>query len=147
MKVYIMRGLPGAGKSTFIKTLTGKIDICSADDFHMKNGVYSFDPKNIAAAHNQCLTDFLTGLEIYENQFDYTVIDNTNTSAWEIAPYYRLAEIFKQEVKIIRIHCDFETASARNIHGVPLEIIWRMNQNILTERLPAHWKEEIIFRQ
>lgn len=72
------------------------------------------------------------------------VVDNTNLTAHEISPYYRLAQLFGWDVKIVRVHCDFETAAKRNTHGVPHDRIWQMYQTLHSERLPPYWKEEIV---
>lgn len=143
MNVIIMRGLPGSGKSTWIQEqVIGRI-VCSADDYHVgTDGVYRFDPGRAAQAHADCLRKFL--LHLRTGSFVHLIVDNTNTTAWEIAPYYQAALAFGHKPKIIRMHCTFEEACFRNVHSVPVETIWRMQQNLLHERLPAHWAEEII---
>ncbi len=143
-QVIIMRGIVGAGKSTYAKLFPDAI-ICSADEYHIdEDGIYRFDPANIGKAHDYCLSKFLFAIQ--DEDIDRIIIvDNTNLSIYEIAPYYRLAQIHNLDVKIIRIHTDFEIAARRNIHSVPLERIWQMYQTLLSERLPFHWKEEIVF--
>ena len=152
MDVIILRGLPGSGKSTWIKNTpdyrSRNYIICSADDFHIgEDGVYRFDPMNIGAAHAACLRKFLRAIEDYGGVDDsWTVfVDNTNLAVWEIAPYYRIAaEGYALPTRIVRIHCTYEQAVARNVHQVPAEKIWQMYQTLLTERLPSWWKEEIV---
>lgn len=79
------------------------------------------------------------------NPHECVIVDNTNFSTWEIASYYRIAQLYNWPVKIVQIHCDFETACKRNTHQVPHDKIWLMQQTLLTERLPSHWKHEIVF--
>ncbi len=144
MKVYIMRGLPGSGKSLWIaKNLTNRV-ICSADHYHETNGGYEFRRENVGKAHNACLEKFTLHLIDPGEGLENVVVDNTNTTAVEIAPYYRLAEALNHEVEIIHLRCHPETSFQRNIHNVPMETIWRMWQNLLTERLPPNWKESIL---
>ncbi len=151
-QVIIMRGLPGSGKSSYIKKLMGgtlEIDpthiICSADDFHMLNGKYVYVAANTGEAHKQCLQKFLHAVQVHP-QPSFVFVDNTNTTKEEIAPYYRLAELFTQSIRIVRCHVAPEDVinKIRNTHAVPDSTIWNMHQNILSERLPAYWKEEII---
>jgi hypothetical protein len=71
-------------------------------------------------------------------------VDNTNTSSWEIAPYYALSEAFDIPVRIVRIKVSPETAFNRNIHGVQKETISRMAERMHENQLPSFWKIEEI---
>lgn len=51
------------------------------------------------------------------------IVDNTNIHAWEIAPYYRIAEIYDIPVEIVRCECDVWKAISRQRHNVPVETI------------------------
>lgn len=141
MKVIIMRGIPGAGKSSWIRSISDDATIVSADYFHVgKDGVYRFDPRNASAAHDQCLKRFLELV-----QGDSTVIvDNTNIRGWEIAPYYRVAEVSGADVSIVRIECDPYIAARRNAHGVPLKNVLDMWAALRAESLPPWWKETVV---
>ena len=51
--LYLVRGVPGAGKSTFAKNLG-----CThfeTDEFFMVDGEYKFDPSKLKEAHAWCL--------------------------------------------------------------------------------------------
>ena len=141
-----MRGLPGSGKSTWIRENLnyGILCVCSADDFHMVDSVYRYDPKNIGAAHGACLRKF-TEVLIYGKKVDNLVVDNTNATAIEIAPYARLCEAFGIEFEIIHLNCSFETAYIRNTHQVPPQTILAMLGNLTTEKLP--WKFTVKFQR
>lgn len=141
MKVYIMRGLPGSGKSSWVKNFCPTDTVCSADHFHTVNGEYRYDPKNAGAAHGACLRQFVRALDVGT---DVLVVDNTNTTAVELAPYVRLCEAFGIEYEIVNIACDFATACERNIHAVPPATIWNMHQNLMTERIPPYWKQTFV---
>src|SRR5579859_1158727 len=139
MKVLIGRGLPGSGKSSYFKGWKNSV-ICSADDFHMIDREYRFDPKNIRKAHDACLSKFfnvLTGKQ--ENYPDFLIVDNTNISGWECSVYYRIAELFGHEVKILTFWCSPELSMKRNTHNVPATTILQMYRTLLTEVLPPHW--------
>lgn len=144
MRVYIMRGLPGSGKSTWAKDNLPHAVVCSADHFHTgSDGVYRFDPANAGNAHGECLKKFAILLETFRitgNGPD-VVVDNTNTTAAELAPYVALSAAYGVEYEIVFIPCDFATACYRNTHRVPRATIWHMMQNLNTERLPVWWKQ------
>ena len=142
LKVVIMRGLPGSGKTTYIKEFSNRyqVNVCSADFYHMIGGQYRFDPAKAGEAHARCLKNYLDLLASRGRIF----VDNTNTMAWEIAPYYALALAYGADVEIVRLHCSLETACARNIHNVPVSTLVKMERGLLTECLPPHWTERII---
>ncbi|MCD4707189.1 MAG: ATP-binding protein [Candidatus Sabulitectum sp.] len=149
-QVIIASGIPGAGKSTWIRRNTNPYmtEVFSADDFfHDKNGRYQFDPAKLSDAHSSCLRNFTLRLLHLNNCAGNScritlVVDNTNTSAWEIAPYYSLSQAFSIPVKIVRIIVAPETAFPRNIHGVNKEMIQKMAERINEKPLPAFWNVE-----
>jgi hypothetical protein len=87
-------------------------------------------------AHDTCLQDFL-GLMKYPNNI---AVDNTNLSAWEVAPYYRLAEINGYTPVIVRCHCDPWVAFNRQQHGVPVDQFFKMVQRFNDCDLPPFWR-------
>ncbi len=112
------------------------------------NGVYRYDPKFAGEAHRRCLEKFIdlaNAKKFPEDGPTAIVVNNTNSTAAEVCPYYMVAEALALPVKIVCIHVDFETACHRNVHAVPASTIWAMYQNLHTERLPAWWKEEFYF--
>ncbi|MDE2095769.1 MAG: AAA family ATPase [Patescibacteria group bacterium] len=155
-QVILMRGIPGSGKSFWIKkyqkdiksSSNENIVVCSADDYQE----YQYQLTNPRLCHDMCLRKFIGFISsnAETNLYDTLIVDNTNIQAWEIAPYYRLAELAREKwdglsIKIVHIHCDYETAMKRNIHRAPAETVWKMYQGLLTESLPSHWNEEIVF--
>lgn len=152
MKVIVMRGIPGSGKSTWVDKFVAEerpasgANLVSADYFHLDSqGIYKFDPANVREAHNWCMREFLHAVSTAGRPSDAVVlVDNTNTTAWEISPYYRAAEALGHEVEIVQMVCDPATAWARNRHGVPLDKVWAMHCNLITERLPPWWKIRMV---
>ena len=114
----------------------------SADYFHMVAGEYRFDPKNVPASHRACLEDYLDQLQRGDAEI---VVDNTNTTLVELAPYVRLAEVYRREYKIMYLLCDVETAIKRNVHEVPANTILTMQRNLLTEIVPLYWNQEVCY--
>lgn len=154
MEVIILRGISGAGKDAWIEKMINdnahdlhKFVECSADHYHTILGNYCWIKENAQEAHRQCFLKFLKFAQHPGNQrgLDFLIVNNTNTTVWEIAPYYRAAEAFNLPVKIVRVHCELVTGFRRNVHGVPAGTVLRQWRNINNEVLPSHWKEEIVF--
>jgi predicted kinase len=143
VKVTILRGIPGCGKSTYAQKLMSErlnnCDIVSADDFFMVNGVYRFDPSRLPTAHLECYKRFCYGLTKERD----VIVDNTNTTAWEVAAYYQFAIAAGATVEVVRFYYDPVLAHARNIHGVPFKQVLTMHQKLLTEQLPP-WVNETV---
>ena len=144
-----MRGLPGAGKSTWARENYPQAHVCSADSYFLDDeGVYRFDRALISRAHASCLRGFAEILaSIAKDPADspeVVIVDNTAIKAWEISPYYNLAGAYGHDCRIIQVKCDVETAHSRNIHGVPLERVEKMDDSLTGEELPAFWTVEII---
>lgn len=83
--LYIVRGLPGSGKSTKAKALAGEQGlIYSTDDFFVVNGKYVYDAKMIPEYHakniERTVKAILQGKPVI-------VIDNTNIKLWEMKKY------------------------------------------------------------
>ncbi len=146
-KVYILRGIPGAGKSTWAEGTDdppGVEVVCSADHYMVNSeGGYEFRADMLSAAHEKCLRKFVD--EIKWDDVDGVIVDNTNILTAEIAPYYQVAKARGHDVRIVQFMCDPAIAASRNIHGVSAQKIWQMYQNLLTEKLPAWWNVEIVW--
>ena len=104
MKVYILRGISGAGKSTFARYLQkteSEVLVCSADAYMDDgNGGYRFDSRRLEDAHKYCLRTFIDGLQ---KRWSVVVLDNTNITFHEFRPYVVIAEAFDYEVEVVTI--------------------------------------------
>lgn len=144
-RILIMRGLPGAGKSTWARRNHPEALVCSADSFFLDDeGVYRFDGELLSDAHAWCLRGYAEILSSMErgdrSRPEVVIVDNTAIRAWEISPYYNLARAYGHEVSVVQVDCDILTAHSRNIHGVPMERMEKMDQGLCSEELPPFWE-------
>lgn len=86
--LFLIRGVPGAGKSTLINSLNVQFAV-SADDFHTdEDGNYNWTPENSKPGHKWCqdkVNDMM--------QSDYVntiAVHNTFTQLWEMEPYFNM---------------------------------------------------------
>lgn len=110
--------MPGAGKSTFA-SLLGRA-ICSADDYHIKDGKYTWKAEKVENAHEWCQRKCRLFMK---KQIDRIVIANTSTTERELKPYYDLARQFNYRVFSVIVE---NRALTKNIHNVPNETIEKM---------------------
>lgn len=140
-QAFIMRGIPGSGKSSWVKANCPGWAVFSADQYFTDAaGVYNFRARELSQAHHQCFVGYLNRLL---GGRDNVVVDNTNIRVFEIAPYYRLAEALGYEPTIIWVHADPSVAALRNVHGVPTVKVAEMAKSF--EPLPSWWNVRHIY--
>ena len=74
--------------------------IVGADDFFEGSEGYRFDKTKLAEAHGQCFRRFIDFLDV---DVDLVIVDNTNTTTEEIAPYMLGASAYGYEAEVITI--------------------------------------------
>jgi predicted kinase len=110
--LYIVRGIPGSGKSTFAKQLTS--NVFEADHYFIDNeGNYNFDPSKIKDAHKDCQDNVRYAME---SSITKIAVSNTSTQEWELQPYFELAEKYGYTVFSVVVENRHEGV---NQHGVP----------------------------
>ena len=119
--LYIVRGIPGSGKSTFAKTLGG-IHIEADQYFVDADGNYNFDGSKIKLAHEYCRIKTKAWMKINGDLVseDKIVVSNTFTQEWEMNPYLELAKQFGYVVFTVIVE---NRHGGKNVHGVPEEKI------------------------
>lgn len=127
--VYILRGLPGSGKSTEASKIAKDPEsvICSADNYFIKNGKYTFNAKELPNAHYFCAKLFMQALK---DGVNCVVVDNTNIKKRDYRDYLAYAEQYGYTVKVVVVGgfsaADVEIYHNRNTHKVPKDVISRM---------------------
>ena len=121
--LYIVRGVPGSGKSTFAKTLTNEYSICEADQYFVdrETGEYKFNFDELKNAHQWCRNE--VEIRMKDNQVNYQfyptiVVSNTFTQEWEMEPYFKLAKKYGYTVFSVIVE---NRHGCKNEHGVPEE--------------------------
>ncbi len=149
-KVVVLSGVSGSGKSTYIRERLGDAYVVSADHYFMRTGVYEFDASKLGDAHAQCFRMFT--IQVQEGSTrGVIVVDNTNTTNVEIAPYMAGARAFGWDSEIITLMCETDAqvaaCSQRNSHGVQLPIVLQQHKRIqarLIAPLPFGWMSTIV---
>ena len=114
--LYIVRGVPGSGKSTFAKSLGGTH--FETDKFFMVEGEYKFDGTKIKEAHKWCQDSVNTAMLLNHTAGlnSIIVVSNTFTQEWEMEPYFQMANYFDYKVFSIVVE---NRHGGINQHGVP----------------------------
>jgi predicted kinase len=119
MKVlYITRGLPGSGKSTFAQSLD--CPFVEADMYFDHNGEYKFDPTKLRDAHNWCRNRVRDLMMVGTPKI---AVSNTFTQNWEMETYYELAKEFCYTVFSVIVE---NRHDGTNTHNVSDETIKKM---------------------
>lgn len=144
---FIMRGIPGSGKSLTAEKLAmsaGKghfvirdcIKYLETDDdilaaihstdqyFYDDNGVYNWDARFLGRNHQRNFYAFKDSVEL---GIPVVICDNTNITLWSYRKYVKVATDNRYVVSIVEIPMPpIDVAAERNTHGVPKEIIENM---------------------
>lgn len=134
--LFIVRGLPGSGKSTYISDTLNNLDYpfsvewFEADMFYLTNQGYQWRKEHLFHAHSWCY--YNTFQTIYSGRDCY--VSNTFTTLKEMQRYLDLPSILPCDIKIIELHSQY-----KSIHDVPEETFQRMKSRWYTfETLPEH---------
>jgi predicted kinase len=119
--LFIVRGVPGSGKSTFAHAIWNNYAICEADQYFIdkETGEYKFNPDELKNAHQWCRDEVETKMKDNQANPQYypeIVVSNTFTQEWEMEPYFKLAEKYGYKVFSFIVE---NRHGGVNTHGVP----------------------------
>lgn len=117
-ELFLLRGLPGAGKSTLAESIGGMH--MEADKFFMYEGKYEFDASKLKDAHAWCQNAVKVWMT---NSVPKIVVSNTFTQTWEMDYYFELAKEHGYRVYSLVVE---NRHGGVNEHGVPQETLDKM---------------------
>ena len=123
--LYLVRGLPGSGKSTIGRMLHLYADgwggdgvMFEADDYFMNGVEYKFDKDKLEFAHLHC---FNRAYDSMSEGYADVIVSNTFSRNWEMDKYKEAAEIHGYNVFVIECQNNFGS-----VHDVPESSIQAM---------------------
>ena len=133
---FLVRGIPGSGRTSIAQNLEltynpygFKTKIIEANDFFMKDGVYTFNPLKLEEAHDDCIER--TKEALTDDTTDVVIVTNTFVHKWEIDPYLDMMDYIKN---IVVFDVIIAQGGKGSTHDVPLKTIEKMKRNF--EEIP-----------
>jgi cytidylate kinase len=127
--LFIIRGLPGSGKTTYAAALSKRLGIPynEADMYFTdKDGNYNFDGTKIGDAHDWC------GDQVYASVVEgqSVIVSNTFTTWKEMEMYVQMAAQFGFRAKMIQMNGKWNS-----VHNVPEKSIAKMQARFVDNKL------------
>lgn len=130
-ELILLRGLPGAGKSTLAKSLGG-INLEADQYFTDEKGEYKFDATKIKLAHQYCQSQTEAWMQVDNPQVNTgkvntsrIVVSNTFTQEWEMEAYFELAKKYGYRVYSLIVE---NRHGGVNEHNVPEDKVKQMRE-------------------
>jgi len=136
MKLILVRGLPGSGKTTFVEGMFPDTLHLEADMLCVSDGVYSFRADRASFRHEilRMMVNYALG------EGADVVVSNTLTTLAELAPYLTMAAMFGATVAVYRMQGTYPTR-----HHVPEAVLQSMRNRWQDKEgeiiVPVDWRE------
>lgn len=102
--LILLRGLPGAGKTTLAGVLSehGRWPVFSVDSYFTNpdTGEYTFEFEKNHMAYKDCQLKTEAAMQ---QQVEKIFIDNTLTLDWEMEPYFKMASAHNYVVHVVTV--------------------------------------------
>ena len=130
-EIWLLRGLPGAGKSEFAQLLVDKLTRGELHfdpptrvslDIHVGNNGGEFDPRKVAAWAAEDLKAVEEAMNVYS---PLIIVDNVFAAPWDMAEYRNLAKLYKYKCRSLVVENRHEGKSR---HFIPPEMVSRMER-------------------
>jgi len=145
MIIQILVGPSGSGKSRHAAEMKAKahrqglkLATCSTDDgMYNEEGEYEFHPSKLTAAHGGCVKKFIDLCQ--KGEMNTVIVDNTNCSIAEVAPYIAIAQAYEHKVYVLVWNPDnWKEYAERNVHDAPRKTIYYMSRHL--KQMLDEWK-------
>lgn len=99
--LYLLRGLPGSGKTLLAKTIYG-LNFESDMYFMDEAGNFNYNPNELQAANIWCRNSVMDAMyastQTETDEFDRIIVSNNFTTEKELGDYYKLAKKYEYHV-------------------------------------------------
>ncbi len=121
--LFLLRGLPGAGKSTLAKNLGALF--FEADMYFLEGNEYKFNPLKLKDAHAWCQNQVRISMKNANGGMTPSriAVANTFTQEWEMKAYYDLSNEYGYTVFSLVVE---NRHNGVNVHNVPEEVLESM---------------------
>jgi predicted kinase len=134
--LFLLRGLPGAGKSTFANSIWQSNVVFEADKYFIDEvtGEYKFNINELHKAHewNQHRVEeaMLQNVRSNGQYYPEIVVANTLTTEKELEPYLEMAKAYG--FKIVSLIIENRHGN-KSVHSVPEETLTKMRNRFVVK--------------
>lgn len=123
VKLILISGIPGAGKSTLAKNLSNVFNCkhYEADQYFETSNGYQFNANKLKYAHLECQKNTIDAL----NSGERVIVANTFTTDWELDIYFKM----RRDAVLIQMTGDYT-----NVHDCPAHTILTLKERLSSRK-------------